>query len=122
MTDGNLQLDENEARIGALLRSMTEDDLEFAAPPADLWKWCEDVLLDDGAAPVEPRGDVSLSQWLRGLLTDQKYFGTILPRIPPNSRNKGENTRTRPVKRRIPRAARPTTSVLLSPQLRCMER
>ncbi len=37
MTDGNLQLDENEARIDALLRSMTDDDLEFAAPPADLW-------------------------------------------------------------------------------------
>ena len=56
--------------------------LRYVCPPADLWKWCEDVLLDDGAAPVEPRGDVSLSQWLRGLLTDQKYFGTILPRIP----------------------------------------
>ncbi|KAH8053140.1 hypothetical protein JL722_9806 [Aureococcus anophagefferens] len=56
--------------------------LRYVCPPGDLWKWCEDVLLDDGAAPVEPRGDVSLSQWLRGLLTDQKYFGTILPRIP----------------------------------------
>ena len=47
MTDGNLQLDENEARIGALLHSMTEDDLEFAAPPADLWNDIEAAVFAD---------------------------------------------------------------------------
>ncbi len=47
MTDGNLQLDENEAHIGVLLRSMTEDDLEFAAPPADLWNDIEAAVFAD---------------------------------------------------------------------------
>ena len=47
MTDGNLQLDEDEARIDALLRSMTDDDLEFAAPPADLWNDIEAVVFAD---------------------------------------------------------------------------
>jgi anti-sigma-K factor RskA len=47
MIDGNLQLDENEAHIGVLLRSMTEDDLEFAAPPADLWNDIEAAVFAD---------------------------------------------------------------------------
>ena len=47
MTDGNLQLDEDEARIDALLRSMTDDDLEFAAPPADLWNDIEAAVFAD---------------------------------------------------------------------------
>ena len=47
MTDGSLQLDENEVRIGALLRSMTADDLEFAAPPDSLWNDIEAAVFDD---------------------------------------------------------------------------
>ena len=47
MTDSNLQLDEDEARIDALLRSMTDDDLEFAAPPADLWNDIEAAVFAD---------------------------------------------------------------------------
>ena len=57
MTDGNLQLDENEARIGALLRSMTEDDLEFAAPPADLWNDIEAAVFAD--SPSDTVGEES---------------------------------------------------------------
>ena len=52
MTDGNLQLDENEARIGALLRSMTEDDLEFAAPPVDLWSDIEAAVCADSPSDI----------------------------------------------------------------------
>lgn len=57
MTDGNLQLDENEARIGALLRSMTDDDLEFAAPPADLWNDIEAAVFAD--SPSDTVGEES---------------------------------------------------------------
>ena len=57
MTDGNLQLDEDEARIDALLRSMTDDDLEFAAPPADLWNDIEAVVFAD--SPSDTMGEES---------------------------------------------------------------
>ncbi len=57
MTDGNLQLDEDEAHIDALLRSMTDDDLEFAAPPADLWNDIEAAVFAD--SPSDTRGEES---------------------------------------------------------------
>ena len=57
MTDGNLQLDEVEARIDALLRSMREDDLEFAAPPADLWNDIEAAVFAD--SPSDTVGEES---------------------------------------------------------------
>lgn len=57
MTDGNLQLDEVEARIDALLRSMTDDDLEFAAPPADLWNDIEAAVFAD--SPSDTVGEES---------------------------------------------------------------
>jgi anti-sigma-K factor RskA len=57
MTDGNLQLDEAEARIDALLRSMTDDDLEFAAPPADLWNDIEAAVFAD--SPSDTVGEES---------------------------------------------------------------
>ncbi len=57
MTDGNLQLDEDEARIAALLRSMTDDDLEFAAPPADLWNDIEAAVFAD--SPSDTVGEES---------------------------------------------------------------
>lgn len=57
MTDGSLQLDENEIRIGALLRSMTEDDLEFAAPPPDLWNDIEDAMFVE--SPSDTVGEES---------------------------------------------------------------
>lgn len=57
MTDGNLQLDEDEAHIDALLRSMTDDDLEFAAPPADLWNDIEAAVFAD--SPSDTMGEES---------------------------------------------------------------
>ena len=57
MTDVNLQLDEAEARIDALLRSMTDDDLEFAAPPADLWNDIEAAVFAD--SPSDTVGEES---------------------------------------------------------------
>ena len=57
MTDGSLQLDESEARIGALLSSMTADDLEFAAPPAGLWNDIEAAVFAD--SPSDTMGEES---------------------------------------------------------------
>jgi len=57
MTDDNLQLSSEEARIDAILRSMTEADLELDAPPTDLWAEIEaavavDTSTDGGSARV----------------------------------------------------------------------
>ena len=57
MTDGSLQLDESEARIGALLRSMSADDLEFAAPPTGLWSDIEAAMFGD--SPSDTMGEES---------------------------------------------------------------
>ena len=54
--------------------------LRYVCPPADLWRWCEAGLYDD--IQSIPGSDQALNRWLRKLLTDQKYYGTILPRIP----------------------------------------
>ncbi|MEO0493918.1 MAG: anti-sigma factor [Actinomycetota bacterium] len=45
MTEDSLQLADDEARIDALLRSMTVDDLELSAPPASLWDEIEAAVL-----------------------------------------------------------------------------
>lgn len=66
MTDGSLQLDESEARIGVLLRSMAADDLEFAAPPAGLWKDIEAAVFADSPSDImgEESGESSTNNVL----------------------------------------------------------
>lgn len=58
--------------------------LRYVLPPAQLWEWCEPGLHDDiiESAELCGREKMTVSQWLRGLLTEQKYYNTILPRIP----------------------------------------
>jgi len=69
----------------ALVRALGFLYLRYVCPPAQLWKWCEDTIYDElTAEPTYLAGGSSttLSAWLRAVLTDQKYYGTILPRIP----------------------------------------
>lgn len=49
MTDDRLELSSEEARIDAILRSMTEDDLELHTPPDGLWDQIEAVVAADSA-------------------------------------------------------------------------
>lgn len=64
MTDDNLNLTADEARIDAILRSMTEADLELEAPPADLWAGIEAALSAEEATPV-PDNVVDLTSRFR---------------------------------------------------------
>ena len=68
----------------AYLRCLAYLYLRYACEPSKLWKWCEPGLHDDTLQTENLCGSSpqTVSQWLRGLLTDQKYYGTVLPRIP----------------------------------------
>ncbi|KNC97504.1 uncharacterized protein SPPG_09470 [Spizellomyces punctatus DAOM BR117] len=59
--------------------------LRYVCKPADLWGWYEPYLDDDEELQVEagakPRM-MSMGRFLRELLTDNKWIGTMLPRIP----------------------------------------
>ena len=56
--------------------------LRYVLKPELLWRYCEDVLIDDGRAILEEGRKETLGEWLRGVLTSQQYHGTQLPRIP----------------------------------------
>lgn len=56
--------------------------LRYVLKPELLWRYCEDVLIDDGRAVMEEGGTQTLGEWLRTILTEQNYHGTNLPRIP----------------------------------------
>lgn len=86
------QLGLHEGHVRALLRHNEKPVvrclgylyLRYVLQPAQLWKWCEAALHEDvvQAAPLCGGTMTTVSAWLRKLLTDQKYYGTILPRIP----------------------------------------
>eukprot|EP00603_Paraphysomonas_imperforata_P003477 CAMPEP_0114432632 /NCGR_PEP_ID=MMETSP0103-20121206/11257_1 /TAXON_ID=37642 ORGANISM="Paraphysomonas imperforata, Strain PA2" /NCGR_SAMPLE_ID=MMETSP0103 /ASSEMBLY_ACC=CAM_ASM_000201 /LENGTH=475 /DNA_ID=CAMNT_0001602317 /DNA_START=194 /DNA_END=1621 /DNA_ORIENTATION=- len=58
--------------------------LRYTCPASDLWGWFEPFLDDE--EEFTPSSDTTLvmtmGQFLTQLLTDMKYFGTTLPRIP----------------------------------------
>ncbi|KAJ3033711.1 PRP38 pre-mRNA processing factor 38 domain-containing protein B, partial [Rhizophlyctis rosea] len=59
--------------------------LRYVCKPADLWDWFGDYLDDEEEMDIErgvkPR-KMTIGQFCRHLLTDPKWLGTILPRIP----------------------------------------
>ncbi len=55
MSDDNLHLDDDEARVDALLSSMDAGDLELETPPASIWAGIEAELVEDApSTPVAP--------------------------------------------------------------------
>ena len=65
-----------------LVRALGFLYLRYVLKPELLWRYCEDVLIDDGRAILEEGRKETLGEWLRGVLTSQQYHGTQLPRIP----------------------------------------
>jgi len=57
--------------------------LRYLLPAKNLWKWFEPYF--DDKQELSPGSDgklVALGKYIESLLTEQKYYGTILPRIP----------------------------------------
>ena len=58
--------------------------LRFASPPGDLWAWFEPFLRDrETFRPTGKEGpEETMGSFVHHLLSKQRYFGTLLPRIP----------------------------------------
>eukprot|EP01066_Platyproteum_vivax_P011191 Platyproteum_vivax@DN5076_c0_g1_i1.p1 len=58
--------------------------LRYAHPPEKLWDWFEPYFLDD--EQFSPGADkqrlVTVGEWVESLITEDKYFNTVLPRLP----------------------------------------
>lgn len=58
--------------------------LRLATDPKELWDWYEPYLDDDMeiTPAANPASKTTLGKYVQSLLTEQKYYGVMLPRIP----------------------------------------
>jgi pre-mRNA-splicing factor 38B len=57
--------------------------LRYACEPSFLWNWVEPYLYDEEPVRVEAnRPETTVGKFVRSLLRDMNYHGTILPRLP----------------------------------------
>lgn len=56
--------------------------LRYAVEPSSLWKWFEPYLYDEEPVQVTPSLNTTIGQYVRDLLTEMNYVGTLLPRLP----------------------------------------
>eukprot|EP00920_Eleutheroschizon_duboscqi_P025449 GHVT01062632.1.p1 GENE.GHVT01062632.1~~GHVT01062632.1.p1 ORF type:complete len:516 (-),score=108.12 GHVT01062632.1:388-1725(-) len=58
--------------------------LRYTHPPEKLWQWYEPYLLDDEEfTPGADKNKTStIGEYIEGLLAEDKYFTTVLPRLP----------------------------------------
>mmetsp|Transcript_25553 Transcript_25553/g.42185 ORF Transcript_25553/g.42185 Transcript_25553/m.42185 type:complete len:393 (+) Transcript_25553:157-1335(+) len=57
--------------------------LRYAADPSTLWSWFEPYLYDEEAVQVrQGKGDITVGEYCRFLLSELDYYGTRLPRLP----------------------------------------
>ncbi|PFH34818.1 PRP38 family protein [Besnoitia besnoiti] len=63
--------------------------LRYVHPPEKLWKWFEPYFLDDEefAASADPKRTTTIGEYVESLLTEDKYFNTVLPRLPVKVKN-----------------------------------
>ncbi|CAK9051192.1 unnamed protein product [Durusdinium trenchii] len=74
------------ARTGsAYVRAVALLHLRFNCPPTEAWRWLRNFLFDTEV--FRPTGGptsvpMSMGDWVEHLLTDDKYYDTVLPRLP----------------------------------------
>mmetsp|Transcript_11431 Transcript_11431/g.13032 ORF Transcript_11431/g.13032 Transcript_11431/m.13032 type:complete len:520 (-) Transcript_11431:301-1860(-) len=73
-----------EHRDSPYIRALGFLHLRYTCPPDQLWEWCEPYIEDEeefkpGATVTKP---MTIGSWLERLLSEQRYYGTLLPRIP----------------------------------------
>ncbi|CAG8644645.1 18797_t:CDS:2, partial [Acaulospora morrowiae] len=85
--------------------------LRYVCKPANLWEWFEEYLDDEEKIQIQggPRPVViTIGKMCRQLLTEQKWLGTILPRIPvPIARDIDQKLKERSRSHSLPRNENP---------------
>ncbi|CRH04061.1 pre-mRNA-splicing factor 38B, putative [Plasmodium relictum] len=63
--------------------------LRYAHSPANLWQWFESYLLDEEEFTIssDKRKKSTIGEYVQSLLSDDKYFNTVLPRLPIKIKN-----------------------------------
>ncbi|SOV18619.1 pre-mRNA-splicing factor 38B, putative [Plasmodium gaboni] len=63
--------------------------LRYVHSPANLWMWFEPYLLeeDEFSISADKRRKVTIGEYVQSLLSDDKYFNTVLPRLPIKIKN-----------------------------------
>lgn len=59
--------------------------LRYASDPSGIWSWFEPFLYDDEPVQVaanSSKPEITVGSYVRSLLTDMNYHGTLLPRLP----------------------------------------
>eukprot|EP01068_Selenidium_serpulae_P001620 Selendium_serpulae@DN1766_c0_g1_i1.p1 len=60
--------------------------LRYTCPPEKLWKWYEPHFLDDEiftpGAEKQNKATTTIGEYIEALVTEDKYFNTVLPRLP----------------------------------------
>lgn len=64
--------------------------LRFVLPSDDLWDWFEPYFMDDESfvVSVNPSRSTTIGEFCERLLVDEKYFNTVLPRLPVRFKNR----------------------------------
>ncbi|SCM03013.1 pre-mRNA-splicing factor 38B, putative [Plasmodium chabaudi chabaudi] len=63
--------------------------LRYVHCPSNLWMWFEPYMLDDDEFTIsaDKRKLVTIGEYVQSLLYDDKYFNTVLPRLPIKIKN-----------------------------------
>ncbi|KYN95685.1 putative pre-mRNA-splicing factor 38B [Plasmodium gaboni] len=63
--------------------------LRYVHSPSNLWMWFEPYLLeeDEFSISADKRRKVTIGEYVQSLLSDDKYFNTVLPRLPIKIKN-----------------------------------
>eukprot|EP00917_Polyrhabdina_sp_WS-2016_P011089 GHVP01024305.1.p1 GENE.GHVP01024305.1~~GHVP01024305.1.p1 ORF type:complete len:656 (-),score=94.63 GHVP01024305.1:362-2329(-) len=78
-----------EHRGSGFVRAIGFLYLRYVHPPAKLWDWFEIYFLDDEefTPSVDTTRIVTMGEYVETLLTEDKYFSTVLPRLPAKLKN-----------------------------------
>ncbi|GAW83141.1 pre-mRNA-splicing factor 38B [Plasmodium gonderi] len=78
-----------ESRDSCYVRACGFLYLRYVHAPANLWMWFEPYLLDEDMFTIssDKRKKQTIGEYIQCLLSDDKYFNTVLPRMPIKIKN-----------------------------------